>query len=359
MLSFKKMGIFALMISIIIAFFLVYQKDYIQDIPIFGKKNTKEEKTPINDNTKTIKISAAGDCTIGWDTNFGYGSRLDKVFKDNSEDYGYFYKNVKDIFKNDDITYVNLEGTFTNSNSKVEKKFNFKAPPSFVEVLKKGNVEVVGIANNHSYDYGNQGFSDTVQTLKSNNIEYFGYENYLIKEVNDINVCFFGLIDIDAKKYSEVDKAINYFSDKNCGLTIAAMHWGIEKDYNQTDAQIKLGHYMIDNGVDLVLGSHPHVIQGIEKYNDKYIIYSLGNFLFGGNPNPTDKDTFIYQQTFTFKDGELVLDDNINILPAAISSTYKKNNYQPTLVSGKDAERVINKINNKSINFKWELKTDD
>ena len=134
------------------------------------------------------------------------------------------------------------------------------------------------------------------------------------------------------------------------------MHWGIEKDYNQTSAQIKLGHYMIDNGVDLILGTHPHVIQGIEKYNDRYIVYSLANFSFGGNPNPSDKDTFIFQQTFKFKDGNLILDDNIKIIPSSISSTKRNNNYQPTPLDGHDAERVISKINSKSINFKYELK---
>ena len=110
---------------------------------------------------------------------------------------------------------------------------------------------------------------------------------------------------------------------------------------------------MIDNGVDLVLGTHPHVIQGIEKYNDKYIVYSLANFLFGGNPNPTDKDTFIFQQTFTFEDDKLIIDDNINVIPASISSIKKNNNYQPTPIIGEDAESIINKINSKSINFSY------
>ena len=131
------------------------------------------------------------------------------------------------------------------------------------------------------------------------------------------------------------------------------MHWGEEGSYEQTSAQIKMGHYLIDNGVDLVIGTHPHVIQGIEKYHDKYIIYSLANFVFGGNPNPKDKDTFIYQQTFTFKDNKLVLDDNINIIPASVSGTTKKNNYQPIIVTGERKEKVLNKIKKYSSNVKF------
>ena len=313
------------------------------------KSYKKDDSVEVN--VQTFKITAAGDCTIGWDTNFSYSNRLDHIFLKNNQDYSYFYKNVKSIFEDDDITYVNLEGTFTNNNVKVEKKFNFKADPSYVNVLKEGNVEVVGVANNHTYDYGELGYQETIKTLNDNNIDYFGYDHYLIKDINGLKIGFFGFIDIDAVKYKTVDKAIEYLKSQNCDLIIAAVHWGIEKDYVQTSAQQKLGHYMIDNGVDLVLGTHPHVIQGIEKYNGKYIVYSLANFLFGGNENPTDKDTFIFQQTFTFLDGELINDNNIKIIPASVSSIKANNNYQPTPLKDKDAMRVLDKIYKYSINI--------
>lgn len=349
----KQMLIFIIILSLSIGFFLAYSNKYRFDKPIkTNNKNIKSKfvnfETP---NIKSVKISAAGDCTIGYDTNFGYGNRFDKIFLDNNKDYSYFFRNVAEIFNDDDITYVNLEGTFTNETTKVEKKFNFKSSPDFVNVLKQGNVDIVGVANNHSYDYGQNGFDETIDTLRKNDIDYFGYNKYLIKEVNGLKIGFFGLIDINAVKYADVNKAIKYLKENNCDLIIAAIHWGIEKDYKQTDAQIKLGHHMIDNGVDLVIGTHPHVIQGIEKYKDKYIIYSLANFVFGGNPNPKDKDTFIFQQTFLFVDNKLLIDDNINIIPALVSSNSKKNNYQPTIASGSDKKRIFNKINQYSINF--------
>lgn len=131
------------------------------------------------------------------------------------------------------------------------------------------------------------------------------------------------------------------------------MHWGIEGDYVQASFQEKVGRYLIDNGVDLVLGAHPHLIQGIEKYNDKYILYSMGNFSFGGNQNPRDKDTFIYQQTFKFVNGKLQQDDNISIIPASVSSVKYTNNYQPVVLDGSEGERVLNKILKYSKGFEY------
>lgn len=105
-------------------------------------------------------------------------------------------------------------------------------------------------------------------------------------------------------------------------------------------------------GADLVLGHHPHVIQGIEDYKGKKIVYSLGNFCFGGNKNPSDKDTFIFQQTFKFQNGKLIDNKSYKIIPASISSVRERNNYQPTLLKGKDAQRVIDRIKKYSSGIK-------
>ena len=93
-----------------------------------------------------------------------------------------------------------------------------------------------------------------------------------------------------------------------------------------------------------MVGHHPHVLQGIEEYNGKNIVYSLGNFCFGGNRNPLDKDTMIFQQTFTFANGELVQDNVKNIIPCSLSSVKEYNDYQPTILEGSESERVLQKI---------------
>ena len=303
------------------------------------------------DNTKSVKISAVGDCTIGWDDRYTYEGRYDYYLKKNNNDYGYYFAKVKDLFAEDDITIANLEGTFTDYDVKVEKKFNFKAPKEYVNVLKEGNVDIVSIANNHSHDYGEIGYKDTKKVLDAANIPYYGYTNYYIKEINGIKIGFFGFLDIYGERFNEVKKAIKYLKDNSCDLIIASMHWGIEYDYEQSKEQVKMGHYLIDNGVDLVIGHHPHIIQGIEKYKDKYILYSLGNFSFGGNSLPRDMDTYIFQQTFTFVDGELLLDDNIDIIPAYVSSVKKPNNYQPVILDGDRKDEVMEKIMKYSSGF--------
>ena len=315
-------------------------------------------RSKVNDNLpdkkiQTIKISAAGDCTIGWDDRYVYNGRYDYYLKENNNDYSYYFKNVKDLFSKDDLTIVNLEGDFTDYNVKVEKKFNFKAPKEYRNVLTEGSVEVVSFANNHTHDYGEQGYKDTIDALNEIDMPYYGYDKYLIKEVNGIKIGFFGFLDINGERFNDVKKAINYLKENNCDLIIASMHWGIEYDYEQSKEQVKMGHFLIDNGVDLVIGHHPHIVQGIEKYNNKYIIYSLGNFSFGGNSKPRDMDTFIWQQTFSFVNGVLQLDDNINIIPTYVSSVKNVNNYQPTILEGEEKTKVMEKIMKYSSGFEF------
>lgn len=113
------------------------------------------------------------------------------------------------------MTIANLEGTFTSSNNKVEKKFNFKAPKEYANVLVEGNVDVVSFTNNHAHDYGNGGYKDTIDTLDEYNIEHFEYDNYLIKEIDDVKICMFAMHDIYARKYDESLKAINKLKQNN------------------------------------------------------------------------------------------------------------------------------------------------
>ena len=307
----------------------------------------------VPDNNKvSVKISAVGDCTIGWDDSFSENGRFDSYLKDNN--YGYYFDKVKDIFADDDLTIVNLEGVLTNSEDKVSKKFNYKASPDYVEVLKKGNVDVVSFANNHTHDYGEAGYEETLKTLDESSIDYYGYRgHYLIKDINGVKVGLFAFLDVNGLNYSVLNDAINYMKKNRCNIIIASMHWGNMYNYTQDIVQINMAHYLIDNGVDLVIGHHPHVLQGIEKYKDKYILYSLGNFVYGGNPNPSDKDSIIWQQTFTFYKGKLKLDDNIKIIPVSLSGVKNLNNYQPVILKDDEKARVLNKLLTYSSGFNY------
>ena len=317
-----------------------------------NKVNTKEQK-PIVTN---ITISAVGDCTLANDSKLTDGWNYFNTYLKN-EDYGYYFRGVYDVLSNDDLTIANLEGTFTEASQRAIKTFNFKNSKDYVRVLTEGSVEIVNTANNHTYDFKVQGYEDTIDTLNEANISYFGYITYKVEEVKGIKIGFAGLNYYDEKNYDnykeEVDEALSYLKAQKVDLIIFTFHWGIEATYKQTDMQTEVGHYAIDNGADLVLGHHPHRIQGIELYKDKYIVYSLSNFVFGGHRNPSDKDSFIYQQTFTFTDN-LLTNNSVNIVPVRISGENNLNNYQPVIADGEEKDNIINKINKNSVNFRWD-----
>ena len=303
-----------------------------------------------------VTISAAGDFTLGTDENFDYSTSLPARYEE-VQDPGYFLQNVKDIFASDDLTIVNLEGPLTTSEERADKQFSFKGDPSYTEILTNGSVEACNLANNHSKDYGIQGYEDTIANVEAAGIKTFGYERTAIWETNGVKVGLAGVYELAEGMDCQDDMTATIQSLKDAGadLVIVSFHWGVEKENYPDETQQTLAHAAIDQGADLVLGHHPHVLQGIEKYQGKYIVYSLGNFCFGGNKNPSDKDTMIFQQTFTLENGEVVEDDAINIIPCRISSEDDYNNYQPTPAEGEEAQRILGRVQEYSQGFGTQL----
>lgn len=293
----------------------------------------------------SITISAAGDCTLGSDINYISGQSFMNEYK-KQQDYGYFFENVKEVFDKDDLTIVNLETTFTEATERANKKFRFKGDPEFTNILKEGSIEAVNIANNHSRDYLQKGYDDTIENLKSAGIDYFGYDNKSIKDVNGIMVGMIGYEGWNERQSlkDEIFNSVNELKENGAQLVIINFHWGVERQNYPNKTQKTLARYSIDAGADLVIGHHPHVIQGIEEYKGKNILYSLGNFCFGGNKNPSDKDTFIFQQTFNFEDGELIIDNEKNIIPCSISSVDNRNDYKPTISEGQAKQKILDRL---------------
>lgn len=295
-----------------------------------------------------IQISAVGDCTLGTDADFDESTNFTSVYENNNASY--FFKNVTKFTENDQLTLANLEGPLTSSTDIQEKSFNFKGPKKYADILVKGSVEAVNLANNHSYDYGTQGYEDTKANLADYEIVNFGYDRTAVTEINGIKVGLFGVSQLSASDPEQLTiDNIEALKKEGCALIVGMFHWGIESEYEPTDEQVSLAHAAIDNGCDLVIGGHPHVLQGVEYYKDRYICYSMGNFVFGGNSNPKDKNTMIFQQTFTFKDGQLAVDDTTrkaaDIIPCSLSSSSSRNNYQPKPLTGSAATKLIKKIN--------------
>lgn len=298
----------------------------------------------------SLTLSVVGDCTLGTDETFDYDTSLNAYYENYGADY--FLQNVKDIFSTDDLTIANFEGTLTDSDEREDKTFAFKAPASYASILTGGSVEAVNTANNHSHDYGDQSFDDTLAALDDAGIVHFGYDETAVMDVKGIKVGLVGIYELYDHLEREQQLKDNIAKVKADGaqLIVVIFHWGNETETVPDSNQTTLGRIAIDEGADLVCGHHPHVLQGIETYKGRNIVYSLGNFCFGGNSSPSDMDTMIYQQTFTIDANGVKKDNVTNIIPCSISSAAYDgyNNYQPTPAEGDETTRILGKINERS-----------
>lgn len=288
-------------------------------------------------------LSFAGDCTLG---NFkdDYGSEY-SFMGVVGDDYDYPFAQVQQWFSTDDFTLVNFEGTLTDSRAATEKTFNFHAPPAYAAILTAGSVECVSLSNNHTYDYGQTGYDDTVTALTEEGIA-FAETNGTCLYTTESGL----IIGVYANKFSfsleDMQTAIASLRESGAEIVICSFHWGIEKEYSPNGDQIYVAHAAIDAGADIVFGHHPHVLQPIEEYNGGIIFYSLGNFSFGGNRCPSDMDSAVVQQEVVRSvDGTVSL-GKLTIIPVSISGQSGLNDYQPTPmeVGSEGYERVLSKL---------------
>ena len=301
----------------------------------------------------TITISAAGDVTLGTHHQQDYWYSFRQAY-DEAEDESYFFANVYDIFSSDDMTLVNLEGPLTLAEEAREGQvYSIKGDPRYADILTAGSVEAVSLGNNHMMDYLEQGRNDTVQAVEEAGIVYAYEKTVGIYEVKGIHIGMISVNEVSQGYLVEdtIQKGIAELQEQGADLILVSCHWGVEREYCPEDYQKILGEKCIDWGADLVIGHHPHVLQGIDEYKGKYIIYSLGNFCFGANRNPPDKDSMIFQQTFTFIDGEKQEDQEIRVIPCSVSSVPERNNFQPTPAEGDEKTRILGRINEFSLEF--------
>lgn len=209
-----------------------------------------------------------------------------------------------------DLFMVNEEFPFsTRGEAAEDKQFTFRVDPSYVRIFQEIGVDVATVANNHALDFGVDAFTDSLDTLDQAGIARVGGGRTLseakapvIRTVGDSTVGILGasrVIPVSSwtagsarpGMFTAYDQAplLNEISDlsSQCDYTVVYLHWGIEKDEYPQEYQRKLAYACIDAGADLVVGSHPHVLQGFETYKGKLIAYSLGNFLFSNSTNPT------------------------------------------------------------------------
>lgn len=304
---------------------------------------TSGEPTPTQNPVKTITVSCAGDCTLGTDVSFG-GRTLPVEVEEQGGDYGWFFRNVLPIFEKDDLTIVNMEGTLTTRGTRQDKTYAFRGDPAYVNILIEGSVEAATLANNHSLDYGEVSLEDTKTILEEAGILWFENLETVVTTINGVRVGLIGLYDLNGSALSILPVAMEQVKSQGAQLVLVQVHWGIEKEGMPTARQKEVAYAAIDAGADLVIGHHPHVLQGVEEYKGKMIAYSLGNFCFGGNQNPSDKDTMIFQQKFYIENGKVLAKQDYKIYPCSISSETGRNNYQPTPLTGEEGIRVQERI---------------
>lgn len=290
-----------------------------------------------------IVISAVGDCAIG-DLHHGAGApgsfaaRLAEV----NDPMGYPFSGIGDLFHDDDLTIANLEGTFTDNEAWHNDVFSIRGKPAYAEMLTRGGVDLVNVENNHSHDYGVEGHEDTKRALEAAGVAYFGSKHVDRRVIKGMTVVNLGYLGGPAGTEARVVQDVR--REKRPGtIVIASFHWGIESFYVTAPDQKRIGRAAIDAGADLVLGHHPHVLQGIETYKGRHIVYSLGNFVFGANSQPKDMDSIIYREKLTIVDGAVSRRDN-DIIPVAISSNRRQNDFRPVLLADDEADRVVAKL---------------
>jgi poly-gamma-glutamate synthesis protein (capsule biosynthesis protein) len=324
-----------------------------------------------------VVLLVGGDLTLGANLQTYLDQRIAQGEK--AEDlYPLFLKGVQPLFGQADLVMVNLEGTFTGSQDRVPKNFNFKARPELVQVLTEGGVDLVSLGNNHVMDYGPAGLDETLSTLDQAGIPHFGAGHDLAEarvpvllERNGVKLAFLAYYVQTAEDGLEPD-GLHALADKPgaagayrdpeavkrmvaqdldalqgyVDAPIVFFHWGREGHHEVMPYQAELARLAVDHGARAVLGAHPHVLQGAETYKGAPIFYSLGNFVFGGKWNPADP-TSVLARLRILRDGTV----EAGAVPLRITD-YPEAPFQPRPLAGAEAKAVLGALKDYSAGLK-------
>ena len=295
-------------------------------------------------------ISFTGDVTLARYNEVGTDRRFPAVYAA-SGSYTYPFDKVKGIFTSDSLTVVNFEGTLTGSREHRDKTFYFRGDPLYAGILPSSGIETAGLANNHSGDYYDRGLKDTIKYLNDAGVSTF-YEGKTIEcHVNGsggsvpvvlIGACCTGSNFSDETLRKLVSEIRSRKDSDN--VVIVSVHWGVEGENSPNQSQREAACAMIDAGADLIVGHHPHVLQGIEKYMGRYIVYSIGNFAFGGHGAANHPQTMILRARIGRESGGLTV-TGISAVPCYTTSSGSKiNDYQPCMLFGQEGRYVIDEV---------------
>ncbi len=313
----------------------------------------------VMDEGEVITLTFTGDCTLGsadnlWERDYSFVSTV------RAQGLEYPSLNMRDFFARDDLTIVNLENVFYDKAiNKAKKNYLFRAPTEFARILPLGNIEVAFLGNNHMLDYGRPGMDSTIEALKQQGISYFGSNDAqdltYIFEKNGIKIGFIGSVhSFFYREKTRFAASLQGLKDAGCQVIIGVVHDGTEYSFTRNKAQQSMATWLVNNGAHLVIGHHPHVVQGMDRIGSASVVYSLGNFSFGGNhrldilrrPGKRADRALIARVELSFDTKGQYQGHQINLIPVSPSGAHDHNNYQPVFISGEEARKTLELVQN-------------
>lgn len=258
---------------------------------------------------------------------------------------GWPFSGLAHIFQKDDLTQVNLENVLKDNAKALERRqHNFRGPSTFTDILRLGSVELVNLANNHFVDYGQDGRTSTRRALTRAGVAYSGYGSLYVFEKDGVKIGFAGIREtIYHQRRQRIKEEIEALRAEGCRYIVYTLHFGNEYEPRHNDLQTRMAQEAVDAGADLVIGHHPHVVQGIEEYGKGLIAYSLGNLVFGGNLELSTFDGLLLQVTLDFDRGGL-RQTQARLIPVLTSGAAPANDFRPVVAQGEDKERILDTV---------------
>lgn len=301
-----------------------------------------------------INITFLGDVCFG--TSFGAKGNFHKTYLNKGPEY--FFSGVIHQFKNKDLVVANIENVFTNKNEYQKGKiFTYKADPIYLDILKHSGITHFGVVNNHMGDYLQAGFDESIGLLESNGFKWFGRNQLKTnspelgsiqvnkKEIYEKEHLSIGLLSYNGfyESYATdamIQEDVKYFKDRNVDYIVALLHWGGQNTHTVTPRQKQYGRKLIDMGIDLIIGGHPHALQEVEEYKGKRIYYSLGDFLFVHRLKPSNPDSLMVHLKLR-KDQDGTVKEEFSHTPVLWAGSKMTNTYRPIIsTEDVDIERV-------------------
>lgn len=291
-----------------------------------------------------IVFTFGGDCVLGSDRPDRKKSHsFDKVIAEKGRAWP--LRNLRNLFEEDDLTLVNLEGVLQDSEKGFKKRLhNFRGDPSYTEILTCSSVEAVNVANNHHVDYTRSGKQSTIAALEKAGLRYSGYGHLDIFEKDGVKIGFAGIRETTFRqKPKQMEEDIAALIDRGCHYIVYSAHFGKEYDPRHNVLQSSIARRAIDLGADMVVGTHTHVVQGVEYYRGKPIFYGLGNLVFGGNLDLTEFDATLLRAELNVENGVLK-PVAWQLYPVLTSGARPQNDFSPILAEGEDKARILRKV---------------